>query len=534
MKNIALIQPSRRFTRSDTNDLFGSATLPYGVGVLASSLKNNFPDINTQIIDFNRLVYLNNGLPKFDKTELALLDQYLEGLRSNAQIDFHSLSSEEKRITKNLFLKYFDDIAAVGFTIMSQSALRSSYLLAMICKWYNEDIQIIFGGPFIVLAQASSPEAIAEILHTVDFLCIQPDGPAALNGIADHLFHGAPIQGTPGIIYRENGQVVTSASDDSHIESEPPASFAGLSLRQYTDSNGACWLPYRFSRGCSQNCSFCSHRSVSRLEYKSISKITAEIDQLRKEYDSNHFLFYDSAINNNPKLLEAFCDHFAGSDLKWKSYAITNHITEALLRKMKRSGCDFVSWGIESTDNTILRSINKPFDGRQALSTIKTAAKCGINQKCSFIIGWPFEKTTTIIDVARDAAAIKMKYGCIVEVCPLKLVRASPLFYNPDNFKIKLIDQIGPTLFTRENIHYEEIGGLDESAVLQRRWLHSWYFQREIVRKTQSWPLRLPRLLSLYRRIRRTFDPKYKQLSKLRKWFDELYFVALGRTKRIS
>jgi radical SAM superfamily enzyme YgiQ (UPF0313 family) len=150
-------------------------------------------------------------------------------------------------------------------------------------------------------------------------------------------------------------------------------------------------LPYSSSTGCYWNkCSFCPERA----EGNSYHAIPADkvIDDLLHLVDKHkpvliHLL--DNAIS--PSLMKTISEHPPGAP--WYGFArITRPLNDLdFCLALKQSGCMMLKLGLESGDQTVLDSLQKGIDLKEASSVLKNLKKAGIVTYVYLLFGTPPE-----------------------------------------------------------------------------------------------------------------------------------------------
>jgi len=155
--------------------------------------------------------------------------------------------------------------------------------------------------------------------------------------------------------------------------------------------------PIVFSRGCSFQCTFCSVSNINghMVRCRTPEKVLDEMELLYKEYGIREFHMVDNnAITDKSRFVE-FCQGIIDRKLRisWACpHGIrTETIDEELAKLMKKSGCYYVSMGIESGDNDVLRKIKKAASLEKLQEKISVLNKAGIKVYGFFIIGFPGE-----------------------------------------------------------------------------------------------------------------------------------------------
>jgi radical SAM superfamily enzyme YgiQ (UPF0313 family) len=90
--------------------------------------------------------------------------------------------------------------------------------------------------------------------------------------------------------------------------------------------------------------------------------------------------------------------HLNKLGVKWSCEGRIGPISNESLRKMRKSGCWQISFGVESGSQTILDYFNKRIKVAQIYETIQKVADEKINPRGYFIIGSPHETDETLED----------------------------------------------------------------------------------------------------------------------------------------
>lgn len=159
------------------------------------------------------------------------------------------------------------------------------------------------------------------------------------------------------------------------------------------------------SRGCVNNCTFCSSKVVWSRKWRarSAENVVAEIEHLKEKYNINEIHFEDDNISLDKKRMNKICDLIIEKDLDI-SWTMPNGIASGTLDKdtilkMKKSGCYQLNFGIESGNNHILKNvIKKNMDLNHTKEVIQWTKDAGIFSHAFFILGFPGETKEMIYD----------------------------------------------------------------------------------------------------------------------------------------
>src|SRR5687767_6281702 len=85
-----------------------------------------------------------------------------------------------------------------------------------------------------------------------------------------------------------------------------------------------------------------------------------------------------------------------GLKTRWRCNSRVDYVDEEMLQLMAQAGCWFISWGIESGNEEILKRARKGAYPDKAERALRWAKKAGISNWGYFIIGLPGETEDTI------------------------------------------------------------------------------------------------------------------------------------------
>jgi radical SAM superfamily enzyme YgiQ (UPF0313 family) len=279
-------------------------------------------------------------------------------------------------------------------------------------KQINPDIYTVMGGPHVSFcAQETLKEfqsldfiVIGEGEQTVVDLIHQGNGEHRWNRVNGIAFrHGTDIRFTPPRELIQNLDLLPWPA--RHL----------LALGRYR----ALGMPVSLttSRGCPFKCIFCVGRKMvgARVRYRSPSKVVEELAYLNT-LDFNQINIADDLFTANKKHCLAVCDEIIERNLrlKWTSFARVDTVSEEILIRMKSAGCSAVSFGIESANPGILKTIQKGITLQQVKDAVDMCKRAGIIPHASFILGLPGETPETIRETMDFGEALKeagLSYG---------------------------------------------------------------------------------------------------------------------------
>ncbi|OQY04145.1 MAG: hypothetical protein B6I22_10000 [Desulfobacteraceae bacterium 4572_123] len=219
-----------------------------------------------------------------------------------------------------------------------------------------------------------------------------------------------------GIAYRDGSRTITTGVRPfTDVNTLPLPARHLIPLGRYR----ALGMPISMtsSRGCPFHCIFCVGRKMvgAKVRYRNAGSVADEIQYLRT-LGFHQINLADDLFTANKKHCHDVCDEIIRRNLnvKWTSFARVDTVSTDVLVKMKAAGCQAVSFGIESANARILKTIKKGITLKQVVDAINMCNTAGIMPHASFILGLPGETPETIretVDFGLEMKKLGLSYG---------------------------------------------------------------------------------------------------------------------------
>ncbi len=156
-------------------------------------------------------------------------------------------------------------------------------------------------------------------------------------------------------------------------------------------------------RGCPFQCRYCFKVFGRNVRWRSVDNIVKEIKELKKRYRVQHISFSDDLFTVNRTRVEEFCNRLIKENLgvNFHISARVNTVDEPLLKLLAKAGVAQLTYGIESANNDVLKSMNKMATKEMAHKAMIAARRAGIFANPSFMIGYPGETPQSIEETVR-------------------------------------------------------------------------------------------------------------------------------------
>jgi radical SAM superfamily enzyme YgiQ (UPF0313 family) len=160
--------------------------------------------------------------------------------------------------------------------------------------------------------------------------------------------------------------------------------------------------PFTFivtSRGCPAGCTYCiKHVSYQYSVRLRSPELLLEEMQLLKSLGIHNIHMYADLFTVNRDQVVDLCTMMISEnlDIHWTCNSRVDYVDQEMLNLMGKAGCSWISWGIESGNEQILRHVRKGASPDKAERALRWAHAAGIKNWGYFIIGLPGETDDTV------------------------------------------------------------------------------------------------------------------------------------------
>jgi radical SAM protein with 4Fe4S-binding SPASM domain len=361
---------------------------PYTIALLSAWLRRS--GHKAFGFDLNNALYCSGP----DKYKEMWDDKDLYSFWNNESLISQFICDNERMIEFQVNSILDTGAKIVGFTVHFTSLLVSLEVARRI-KNRAKDRIIIFGGPDCC-RELRGLEIIKE--DAVDIVVVG-EGDEVLLELVEIVERDESVGFCHGTLLKKEGRII-DCGDRPVIKDLNLTPFPDYSDFRKDILLGHYRQPERLeifdSRGCITRCHFCSEWQFWKV-YRSMSgeRMFEEVAYQVKRFPGvDYFYFIGSLLNGSPKALSKFCDLLIQNDLKirWLGQAIIRpEMTKELLEKMKKAGCEWLGYGIESGSQKVVDSMNKHFSITNAEEVLRDTHQAGISTQVNFMFGIPTE-----------------------------------------------------------------------------------------------------------------------------------------------
>lgn len=282
------------------------------------------------------------------------------------------------------------NVVATGGLSFQYSTIKE--IIESVKKIDNNIITIVGGGII-----TSDPEPAMNALKHADYGVIG-EGEKTIQELCNVLENKSDFSLVNGLIHKnkEKYHKTPPREEIKDIDSIPWPDYEGFDLDKFLSTspsisgiNKENTVFMISSRSCPYNCTFCFHTVGQKYRQRSLNSFFEELDYMTSKYNINYICLADELFSVNPKRVKEFCGKIKHYNMKWWAQFRVDHITKnpELLPILKDSGCDVMSFGLESADNRILKSMRKNTTIEQAEKALKLVYDSGMHLEGAFIFG---------------------------------------------------------------------------------------------------------------------------------------------------
>ena len=282
-----------------------------------------------------------------------------------------------------LNLNYFDEdesdvvdryVRENGVNIVMSGALSS--FLPSLQKVFagsrkaNKDIFNVVGGGIV----GADPVVVPKIMD-INLGVIGEGEECVIEVLREYEANTKNWASISGIVYAEDGEVKQTSNRSAlknidqlawpeyeifnikeHIEGQGPLDHHFFQVQQDSAPRSIDMIT---SRSCPFMCTFCFHPVGKTYRERSVDDVIAELKVYKKKYNINMVSILDELFSlRKPRLFE-FCEKIKPLQLQWMVQLHVHTADAKVLKAMKEAGCVYVSYGIESADEIVLKSMAK-------------------------------------------------------------------------------------------------------------------------------------------------------------------------------
>jgi anaerobic magnesium-protoporphyrin IX monomethyl ester cyclase len=342
-----------------------------------------------------RFLLINPYCPIDENPSPPLGLSFLAGALLEAGIETRALDFTVFPYRRELLEKTLKDFQPhfVGATAVTMTYDSAARILREV-KAIDPGILTVMGGPHVTFLAPETMEALPEL-----DLIVLGEGERTVVELVREAEKGRDWGRIKGVVYRQGMEIKNTDPREEPIalDSLPMPARHLFPLGRYRALGMA--LTMTTTRGCPHKCIFCVGRKMvgARVRYRNPVKVVDELEYL----SSLHFSqinIADDLFTASKKHCLAVCREIKKRNLKtkWTSFSRVDTISLEVLTAMKEAGCTTVSFGVETGNPEILKTIRKGITLEKVVEALRLCREAGMETLFSFILGLPGETPETL------------------------------------------------------------------------------------------------------------------------------------------
>ena len=309
----------------------------------------------------------------------------------------------------------------VGISNPFTSQVENATKICDIAKGVNPKIPTVVGGPHV----SAVPSQFLQEVANADIVVIG-EGEYAMLDTVNHLQNRKKLNSVLGIAFRDGKNILQTPPRPflKNLDELPYPAYRLVNMEQYLEPKKIEYRSFQdraismvTSRGCPFNCCFCSVHLHMGQPFRAHSPhyVINHIEHVVKKFRVKTIFFEDDNLTLDTKRFETICDKIIqrGINVKWETPngVRADCLNPTLLKKMKKSGCQSLFFGIESGDQDILYNvIGKSLDLLKVIDVAKTCKEIGLKTGAFYIIGFPGEKKEEMLKTIEFALRLRVDF----------------------------------------------------------------------------------------------------------------------------
>jgi len=299
----------------------------------------------------------------------------------------------------------------VGISAYSKEFLHARELMREV-KESQPDLPIVIGGPHVNAYR----ERVFDQSGHIDYAIVN-EGEETLLELLHRLEGKQDVGGIQGLMHRNNGGQVVFNGPRPFIKNIDAIPFMALHHFQVDNYYPAAGTFRRLpsvtmltSRGCPFRCVFCNTDLFGKnVRLRSAENVLSEIELIVEKYGAQEINFCDETLTIDRNRMVDICEGLLRRHLKigWKCSTRVDLVDADLLKLMKRSGCFYIGFGVESGVQATLDRLKKGITVDQTRRAFAECRKVGIATMAYFMMNVPGESIEAIEQSIRFSREIK-------------------------------------------------------------------------------------------------------------------------------
>jgi anaerobic magnesium-protoporphyrin IX monomethyl ester cyclase len=220
------------------------------------------------------------------------------------------------------------------------------------------------------------------------------------------------------LAYKENNSIKINprTSFESHLDDMPfPARELAPNDKYYMPIINEPYTLIITTRGCPYNCIYCTAKQYygKKVRERSPDNIIAEIREIVEKQKVKNITMWSDTFTYRREFVMEVCQKIIDSklDINWWCNSRVDKVDKEMLTLMKKSGCQGISYGVESGVQEILDNVKKSIKTEDIQKAFALTNEVGIECLAHVIFGLPGETKQTAEQTINFVIKLKPTYA---------------------------------------------------------------------------------------------------------------------------
>jgi radical SAM superfamily enzyme YgiQ (UPF0313 family) len=378
-------------------------------------------------------------------------------------------SESTDKIYSFLGLNYFNEIKQdekqlFGISVAFFTQFGAAISLAKHIKKLNPAAFVVIGGP-VIRHVSDKFIKITQLFDIVDCF-VETEGEDILLELANKIDKNEDWHNTPGIIIRDiRGKIIKNSPIQFDIRKNGLPDYSYVVNHKYLLPDA---LYLRTSIGCYWNkCKFCT-QALNKYKHRSVETIVDDMINLSKKYGCKFIYLSDESVPFKKVAKIADLIIKKRINILWTTYSrFETKFTIDLCKRIIRSGCDMLSFGLESANQRINDLMNKGVSLATVIENLTVFRKLRFGCAIGAIIGFPGETEQEMYYTADFLNSyINDNRGVVGYITIFSLNAKSYVYNNPQEYGISFIER-ADEYFYKENYDYKSMNRVPYERMME-------------------------------------------------------------------
>jgi radical SAM superfamily enzyme YgiQ (UPF0313 family) len=162
-----------------------------------------------------------------------------------------------------------------------------------------------------------------------------------------------------------------------------------------------------------------------------------EMQMLKIDYNARQLIITDDTFTFDLPRLEKICKGMIDKKMRlaWFCFAHVNTVNREILHLMKEAGCCSIGFGLESSDEQVLKRMGKPISPARAREIVRIANRLGLKTQAFYILGSPCETKQQMLDTIKFSREVDSTLAFYNMLVPFPGTRDFKYFFSSTPLK---------------------------------------------------------------------------------------------------